>query len=152
MSLYIFLGSVLLSMEVGPQCDNHVVRSGGCLRLTCSSSPHGPVSWSRLDGQQIRSTPYSCVGSTACSGGPGDEGTLLVENVTPEDAGIYICSASFLNDTVQEICRVTVGGNTGIVCVCVCGVCVCVCVCVGVGVGVWVCVCVCVCVCLHMCI
>ena len=46
--------SISQSMVVGPNCDHHVVKRGDCLRLTCVSTPWAPVTWTRVDGREIR--------------------------------------------------------------------------------------------------
>ena len=101
--------------------------SGGCLRLTCSSSPKGPIKWSRIDGKELRAISESCKSGSSCVGGVGGQGMLLVEDVGLEDAGYYMCTGIFQNQTVSDVCRVVVGGMEYIniyiymcVCVCVC--------------------------------
>ena len=46
--------SISQSLVVDPDCDNHVVKRGDCLRLTCVPTPWGPVTWTRVDGRVIR--------------------------------------------------------------------------------------------------
>ncbi len=108
-------GGAVLDVEVGPDCDNHVVPLGGCLRLTCSSSPRGPVQWSRLDGQEIQRKPNTCSTGdqtiSQCSQGGGGDGVLIVEDVHNEDAGYYLCTARFQNFTRSQVCHVVIGSK-----------------------------------------
>lgn len=104
--------SAILTLDAGPDCDDHVVSRGSCLQLSCSSRPRGSLLWSRADGRPIRSLPPSCSpSSSSCRQSVSGDGTLVLNNVTPEDNGYYICSASFLNQTAMKICRVTVAGK-----------------------------------------
>ena len=105
--------SAILTMEAGPDCDNVMVAQGSCLQLTCSSRPRGTLTWARADGQPIRTRPPSCSSSlsTSCPQSVSGDGNLVLESVTPEDAGYYICTASFLNQTAMKICRVSVAGE-----------------------------------------
>ena len=100
-------------MEAGPDCDNLVVAQGSCLQLTCSSRPRGTLTWTRPDGQPIRTQPPSCSSSlsTSCPQSVSGDGNMVLNSVTPEDAGYYICTASFLNQTAMKICRVSVAGE-----------------------------------------
>ncbi len=115
-------GGAVLSVDVGPDCDYHVVPRGGCLRLTCSSSPRGVVVWSRLDGDEIRRKPNTCSSNAApstCSQGGGGDGVLIVEGVESENGGYYLCTAQFHNITRSQICQVIIGGGCVRTCVCV---------------------------------
>ena len=106
--------AAILTMEAGPDCDNHVVAQGSCLHLTCSSRPRGTLTWARADGQPIRTRPPSCSSTSSSSSCPqsvSGDGNLVLESVTSEDAGYYICTASFLNQTAMKICHVSVAGE-----------------------------------------
>ena len=114
--------AAILTVDVGPDCeDGHVVARGSCLQLTCSSRPRGSLTWSRADGRPIRTVPSSCSSSSSspssspCQQSVSGDGTLVLDSVTPEDAGYYICSASFRNQTAMKICHVTVAGKLAIV-------------------------------------
>ena len=82
----------------------------GCLRLSCSSSPKGPVKWSRVDGKQLRPASESCRSGSPCVKGERGEGVLVLEDVNVEDASFYMCTGRFQDQTVSDVCRVVVGG------------------------------------------
>ena len=102
---------MVLKVDVNADCDNHLVTAGDCLRLICSSAPQTDVTWHRADGQPIRSVQHSCDAQSPCAAGAGGDGVMVVEGVTVDDAGYYICTASFQNATVSKICFVSIGGK-----------------------------------------
>lgn len=89
-----------------------VVARNGCLQLECSSSPRGPVQWERVDGRPLHPTSESCSSVSPCGEGAyGGEGALVMEGMREEDAGHYMCVASFQNSTARHVCHVVIGGE-----------------------------------------
>ena len=82
------------------------------MRLTCSSSPRGPIQWARVDDRPLHPVPESCALTSRCAGGGGGEGVLMVEGVRGEDAGHYLCTARLQNQTAAKVCTVVVGGQS----------------------------------------
>lgn len=103
-------GDKNLKVSIGSTCTEHVVASGGCLRLSCASTPRGPVRWSRIDGKQLRPVQESCVFSSTCARGSRGRAVLVMEEMGEDDEGYYMCSATFQNQTVSDVCLVLVGG------------------------------------------
>lgn len=99
-----------LQVHAGPSCDNHVVNEGSCLRLSCTSTPNSHTSWSRVDNKPTTDTPHTCRSFSTCvPEGGGSE--LVIEDMSEDHEGTYLCTASLLNVTTAVACRVSLGSE-----------------------------------------
>lgn len=104
------LGVNNLKVSIDAQCTEYVVPNRGCLSLSCSSTPKGHIKWSRIDGKKLRPVLESCTSASPCVSSMRGLGVLVVEDVGMEDAGYYMCTGTFQNQTTSDVCRVVVGG------------------------------------------
>ncbi|XP_078789304.1 myelin-associated glycoprotein-like [Oryzias latipes] len=73
-----------------------IVKEGEVLNLTCSVDSFPPAVWTGLWSNLHNGSDHN--GSA----------TLIVTNVTAEDAGLYICTSKHLNNTIEDEVNVTV--------------------------------------------
>ncbi|CAI7996392.1 Leucine-rich repeats and immunoglobulin-like domains protein 2, partial [Geodia barretti] len=97
-----------LQMRVEPSCDSLVVRRGGCLRVTCTSTPSGRTSWTRLGRSSTAVAAHTCRSYSSCVAQSG-ESELVIGDASDQDVGNYICTATLKNVTTAVTCHVSLG-------------------------------------------
>ena len=78
--------------------------AGDALRLTCKvNRVTVKIKWKKNDASDI---PAAQIGPLV-----GDESTLYIKNVVPDDSGVYSCEASNMAGTVSSTVKITVRGK-----------------------------------------
>lgn len=78
--------------------------AGDALRLTCKvNRVTMKIKWKKNGAPDI---PRAQIGPLL-----GDESTLYIKNVDPDDSGVYSCEASNMAGTVSSTVKITVRGE-----------------------------------------